>query len=521
MQKNRPDLAKRQKAVEPVVFWGSLLIVGLFVSLGFYDPKMLGSAFNVTQSAISVNVGWMYIVSVNFFIVFCLWLMFSKVKDIRLGGAGAKPQFPRITWFAMLYSAGMGIGLVFWSVAEPVYHMTDLPPLFAAGMGGAGAALSPENKAQAALTISIFHWGLHAWAIYAVIGLSLGYFAFNKGLPLTVRSAFYPLLGKRIHGWPGHIIDIVAVVATLFGLATSLGLGASQINAGLAKLAGVPNDITTQILLIIGITLAAIASVVSGLERGIRRLSEINLVAAAGLMLFVFLAGPTEFLIDATVQNFGNYLQSLPRLSTWTEAYTGSTWQHSWTIFYWAWWIAWSPFVGMFIARISYGRTVGEFISAVLIAPTLVTILWMTVFGGTALHEILGGSDSIVTAVKSDLSTALFSLLHEFPFAGLSSALAIFVIVVFFITSSDSGSLVVDTITSGGHSNPPVAQKVFWAATEGVVASALLLAGGLKALQAGSILTGFPFMIVLLVMAYALAKALLEDVRTASAPKAT
>jgi choline/glycine/proline betaine transport protein len=511
MQQRPENVKASDKSLEPIVFWTSVLLIGVFVGLAFHDPKSLGSIFASTQDVFSTNVGWFYILVVNSLVVFCFWLMLSKVSTIRLGGTKAKPQFPRATWFAMLFSAGMGIGLVFWSVAEPVYHYAELPPLFAAGTGGAGAALSPENKAQAALTISMFHWGIHAWAIYAVIALALAYFAYNRGLPLTIRSVFHPILGDRIYGWPGHVIDITAVLATLFGLATSLGLGASQINAGLNRLFDIPKDINVQILLIGAITAIAILSVVSGLERGIRRLSELNMIAAAALMLFVFAVGPTLFLIDASLQNIGYYIQNLPRLATWTEAYTGSSWQHNWTIFYWAWWIAWSPFVGMFIARISYGRTVREFVMAVLLVPTLLTIFWMTVFGGTALHEVIGGSNAIVTEVKSDVSTAIFALLDNYPFAEITSGLAIFVIVVFFVTSSDSGSLVIDTITSGGHPHPPVAQKIFWATTEGVVAAALLLAGGLKALQAGAILTGFPFAIVLLGMCFALAKGLSAD----------
>ncbi len=511
MQLRRETELKPATTLVPAVFWPSVAFVALFVGLAFWDPKSLGAAFTATQGAFSTDFGWFYILAVNFFVVFCIWLMLSRRGRIRLGGPGAKPVFSRLTWFSMLFSAGMGIGLVFWSVAEPVYHYSELPFMFLADAGAGVTGLSPEARAQAAMTITMFHWGLHAWAIYAVIGLALAYFAYNRGLPLTVRSAFHPLLGDRIFGWPGHVIDVTAVIATLFGLATSLGLGAAQINAGLDKLFGVAPSVGVQIMLIAAITAVAIFSVVSGLERGVRVLSEINMVMAAILMAFVLAVGPTLFIIDATLQNLGSYLQNLPRMSTWTEAYKGSTWQHNWTIFYWAWWIAWSPFVGMFIARISYGRTVSEFIAAVLVVPTLVTLVWMTVFGGTALHGVLGGSTEIVSAVKADVATAMFAMLSKFPLADIASVVAMFVIVIFFVTSSNSGSLVIDTITSGGHPEPPVLQKIFWATTEGVVAAALLLAGGLKALQAGAILMGLPFAVVLLLMCWSLAKALAED----------
>ncbi len=511
MRKDADPSGQGQKTLEPKVFWTSVLLIVAFVSFAFYDPKALQTAFTSVQTLFTVHAGWFYIIAVNFFVVFCLWLTVSKAGAVRLGGPDAKPQFPRATWVAMLFSAGMGIGLVFWSVAEPVLHFSNPAPIFAAGAGGAGTALSPESKAQAALTTAVFHWGVHAWAIYAVIALALAYFAYNRGLPLTIRSAFYPFLGERIHGWPGHLIDIVAVLATLFGLATSLGLGAAQINAGLSRLLGVPQDVGVQIMLIAGVTAIAVASVVSGLERGVRRLSEVNMAAAALLMACVFVVGPSMFLIDASLQNVGHYLQNLPRLATWTEAYSATSWQHDWTIFYWAWWIAWSPFVGMFIARISYGRTVREFVAAVLLVPTLVTIVWITVFGGTALDGVLNGSSGIEEAARSDVATALFVLLDQFPLAELTSGIAVFVIITFFVTSSDSGSLVIDTITSGGHPHPPLGRKIFWAVTEGVVASALLLAGGLQALQAGSILTGLPFAVILLGMCLALAKALFED----------
>lgn len=490
------------KTIEPVVFWASSALIVVFVLLSFIYTKQMGDTFGHVQKLFSTYAGWVYILGVNFFLGFSIWLLFSRYGDIRLGGHDAKPEFSTWGWFAMLFSAGMGIGLVFWSVAEPMYHFSS-PPF--------GAEASTAEAAKLAMTITLFHWGFHAWGIYAVIALALAFFAFNRGLPLTIRSAFYPLLGERIYGPIGHAIDVLAVLATMFGLATSLGLGVQQVNAGLTTLFGIASSVMVQIILIAVITSIAIVSVVAGLDKGVRRLSEINMFAAGGLMLFVLIAGPTVFILDSVVQNFGGYIQHLAELSTWTESYKQTEWQHSWTIFYWAWWIAWSPFVGMFIARVSKGRTVREFVAGVLLVPTLLTTLWLTVFGGSALFEELHGGGGIMNAVNANVATALYELLARFPLAEITSLLAVFVVVTFFVTSSDSGSLVIDTITSGGHPNPPVQQKIFWASAEGIVAAALLVAGGLNALQAGVILTGLPFTLVLLMMCFSLHKGLHEE----------
>ncbi|PCI27775.1 MAG: choline transporter [SAR324 cluster bacterium] len=498
--KNEEDPVTSLK-IQPTVFWVSAGLAVLFVALSLFNVDQMAAFFGEIQSSLSIRAGWFYILSVNFFLLFTIYLLFSRFGTIRIGGPEAKPEFSSWAWFAMLFSAGMGIGLVFYSVAEPMYHYAS-PPM------GTGKTI---EAAKTAMNVTFFHWGLHAWAIYAIVGLSLAYFSFNKGLPLTIRSAFYPLLKERIYGPIGHTIDIIAVFATLFGLATSLGLGVQQVNAGLNYLFGIEINTTTQIILIALITCLAIVSVVLGLDKGVRRLSEINMVLALLLMLFVLFLGPTLFILDSLVQNVGSYFQQLLALSTWTEAYQESTWQHGWTIFYWAWWIAWSPFVGMFIARISKGRTVREFLIGVLLVPTLMTFVWLTVFGGAALHEELRGAGGIADAVGKNVSTALFVLLERFPFSSLTSLIGIIVIITFFVTSSDSGSLVVDTITSGGHPNPPARQKVFWAVMEGVIAAVLMLSGGLKALQAGSILTALPFTFVLLFMCYGLLKAFREE----------
>jgi choline/glycine/proline betaine transport protein len=406
----------------------------------------------------------------------------------------------------MLLSAGMGIGLMFWSVAEPIFHYMEPSPLF-------GAESRSADAAQTALGQTYYHWGIHPWAIYALVGLSLAFFAYNRGLPLTIRSIFHPLLGDRIYGFWGNLIDILSVLATLFGLATSLGLGVTQVASGLHHLFGFPTSTGYAVLLIAGITVVAVGSIATGLDKGVKILSSANMVAAGLLMLFVLLVGPTVYIMKVFTQNIGFYIQNLPQLSFWTEAYRGaegSAWQNPWTIFYWGWWISWSPFVGMFIARVSKGRTVREFILGVMIFPTLLSFLWMSTFGGSALWLQLTGAD-IASAVRDDVSTALFVMLESFPLVEITSFIAIVLVVIFFVTSSDSGSLVVDHLTSGGKLDSPVPQRIFWGVMEGVCAAALLMGGGLVALQSASIATGLPFTIVLLFMCYSLYRELKEE----------
>ncbi len=484
----------------PVVFPVSVgLIVGfVVVTLVFLDRA--ASFFSALQTAIANSTGWFLVLSVNVYLGFVVIMMLSRFGHVRLGGPDERPEFSRLTWFSMLFSAGMGIGLLFFSVAEPIYHYTSPPR---------GEAETVEAARQA-MSLTFFHWGLHAWGIYALVGLSLAFFSFNRGLPLTIRSAFHPLLGERIHGPIGNAIDILASVATLFGVATSLGLGVQQINSGLAHVFGIGTGLGVQVLLIVLITAAATASVVSGVNRGIRRLSELNVGLGVLLMLMVLLLGPTLFLLDALVQNMGRYIQNLPSLSFWTEAYRFSYWQNDWTIFYWTWWIAWSPFVGMFIARVSRGRTVREFLVGVLFVPTALTFVWLSVFGNAALHEELFGAGGIADAVAADMPVALFVLLERFPLATLTSLLGVLIVATFFVTSSDSASLVIDIITGGGDLDPPIRQRVFWAVTEGVVAAVLLAGGGLAALQTAAIITGLPFSVVLLVMAWSLYKGVRE-----------
>ncbi len=500
----------------PVVFPISALLILAFTVWGFVaaqaDAKGTEAIFSKTLEWLATNFGWFYILTANLLLGAVGVLIFSRFGRIRLGGEGCKPDYSYGAWFAMLFSAGMGIGLMFWSVAEPMYHFGSPPGILATG--------SPE-AAREAMLITFYHWGLHAWGIYALVGCAIAYFAFSRGLPITIRSTFYPILGRHVRGGFGHVIDILAVVATLFGVATSLGLGVLQVNSGLHYLfpekiaaSGTDDGTGVQMLLIAAITLAATASVVSGLDRGIKRLSQGNLILAAGLLSMVFVLGPTAHLLDALVQNIGNYFYRLPALATWTETYREGDqggWQHGWTIFYWGWWISWSPFVGMFIARISRGRTIREFALGVLIVPTLLTFLWLTVFGNAALHEEMAYDSGILSAVNENFSTAIFKLFEHYPLSQITSGLAVIVVITFFITSSDSGSLVIDTITGGGHPKPPVIQKVFWALLEGGVAAALLYAGGLKALQSAAITTGLPFALALLLMAFCLFKALRRE----------
>ena len=401
----------------------------------------------------------------------------------------------------MMFSAGMGIGLVFWSIAEPIKHYKD-PPIAGSQM------FAPIDQAVA---ITYFHWGLHAWAIYMVVGLSLAYFSFRKAMPLTIRSCFYPLLGRKIYGRWGHCIDTFAVVGTMFGVAASLGLGAMQVNSGLNFLGDCPETKMTQIILIALITACATTSVVLGLEKGISRLSHFNIWLSVILVSFVFFLGPTSFILQTFGQGLKDYLSNIVYFSYWSEWVATPDWQATWTIFYWGWWIAWAPFVGMFIARISKGRTIREFILGGLFAPVLVTFIWLSVFGGTALYlETIEGTP-ISAAVSENVSTALFKTLAHLPLDKVTAALSTLVIVTFFVTSSDSGSLVIDILTAGGDQDPPKNQRVFWAVTEGVIASVLVLAGGLKALQTAAIASGFPFALIMIGMCFALFKELKRE----------
>ncbi len=461
----------------------------------------MNKVFSTIQTSISDYGGWFFVISVNIFLFFVLFIAFSKFGKIRLGGAKAKPEFSKGAWFAMLFSAGMGIGILFWSVGEPIKHFIHPP-------SGEGRTV---EAARMSMEITFLHWGLHAWGIYALVGMALAFFTFNKKLPLTISSIFYPLLGKKIYGPWGKAINVLAVVATLFGLATSLGMGVQQVSAGLAHLFNMPDTITSQVILIIVITLAATGSVVAGLSGGVKRLSELNVIIAGVFLLFMIIVGPTLFIFDSLIQNIGGYVQKFFELSTWTETYQQSDWQNDWTVFYWAWWISWSPFVGMFIARISRGRTLKEFVLGVLIVPTLITFLWLSTFGGSAMFLELNSIADVAGAVTDNVATSLYVLLEQFPISTVTSTVGVILVSSFFITSSDSGSLVVDSLTAGGKLDAPVAQRIFWALTEGAVAAVLLIGGGLGALQTAAISTGLPFAIILLFLVWSLLKGLREE----------
>lgn len=487
--------------VDPWVFWPASVLIVLFIAITLLIGEPMENVFATIQDRISEYGGWFFVLAVNFFLIFSLSIAFSKFGNIRLGGRTAKPEFKRASWFAMLFSAGMGIGILFWSVGEPILHYVSPP-------SGPGETI---EAARRSMQYTFLHWGLHAWGIYALVGMSLAFFTFNKKLPLTISSVFHPLIGEGIHGKAGKIINVLAVVATLFGLATSLGLGVQQVSAGLNHLLGWSDSTYMQVFLIGVITLAATGSVVAGLSHGVKRLSQLNIVIGAFFLLFMLIVGPSLFIFSSFVQNIGGYLQNFFELSFWTETYTQSDWQKSWTVFYWAWWISWSPFVGMFIARISRGRTLREFILGVLIVPTIITFLWLSAFGGSALFLELNGLANITSAVQNNVATSLYVLLDQFPIGAFTSVVGIILVTSFFVTSSDSGSLVIDSLTAGGKLDAPVAQRIFWATTEGAVAAVLLIGGGLGALQTAAIITGLPFTIILMIMAYSLTKGLSQE----------
>ena len=500
------------------VFSISALTIVLFVVLTLALQNHVEPLFSAMRGWLTHHLAWFFLGSANIFVLLCLGLIVSPLGKVRLGGKDATADYSYAGWFSMLFAAGMGIGLMFYGVAEPMSHFSSAMGGVSVGADGVrtdwaplgGAAGDAEAAARLGMAATIFHWGLHPWAIYAIVALALALFSFNKGLPLSIRSIFYPILGERVWGWPGHIIDILAVFATLFGLATSLGLGAEQAAAGLDKLFGIAATDASKVLLIIGITAIALVSVLAGLDKGVKRLSELNMGLAILLLLFVIIAGPTLAILTGFFDNLGAYLQHLPALSN-PIAREDANFSQGWTAFYWAWWISWSPFVGMFIARVSRGRTVREFLIAVLLVPSLVSVLWMTAFGGTGISQLVG--DGFTGVQDAALELKLFAMLAELPLAEISSFIGILLVIVFFVTSSDSGSLVIDTITAGGKVNAPVPQRVFWVVIEGIIAIALLLGGGLVALQAMAVSTGLPFTIVLLVGCVSIVKGLMSEPR--------
>ncbi|MCB2054046.1 MAG: BCCT family transporter [Geminicoccaceae bacterium] len=495
----------------PVFFVSAVVIVGFVILVSMFQEGA-ASFFGDLRPWLTSTFDWMFLSAANIFVLFCLLLIVTPWGSVRLGGADATPDYSYVGWFAMLFAAGMGIGLMFYGVSEPISHYTAS---VAEGAGGpeswaplAGAAGDPLEARRLGMAATIFHWGLHPWAIYAVVALSLALFSYNMGLPLSIRSAFYPILGERIWGWAGHCIDILAVFATLFGLATSLGFGAEQASAGLEFLFGLPVTDVSKVVLIAAITAVALVSVVAGMDAGVKRLSEINMLLAALLLLFIVAVGPTLAIFQGFFANLKAYAIYLPELSN-PFGRTDDNFRQGWTAFYWAWWISWSPFVGMFIARVSRGRTVREFIICVLLIPSLVSVFWMTTFGGTAISQIV--NDGYTAVADASLELKLFQMLAALPLTQITSFIGIVLVIVFFVTSSDSGSLVIDTITAGGKVDAPVAQRVFWATFEGLVAIALLLGGGLASLQAAAVATGFPFALVLVAMCWSTFLGLREE----------
>ncbi|MEW9122418.1 MAG: BCCT family transporter [Thermotaleaceae bacterium] len=494
--------------MNPVVSIVSGAFILFFSLYALLNLEQANVVFENLKNAIITQGDWIFILSSNFFIIVCLFLAFSRLGNVKIGGIESEAEFSNFSWYSMLISAGMGIGLMFWAVGEPLYHAELTPPIFAS-----------HNAIYTAMATTFFHWGFHPWGIYTLISLALAFFAFNKKLPLSLRSVFYPLLKDRVFGILGDMIDILAVLACLFGLATSLGLGVQQINSGLSYLFGIPSSVMIQVILIAVITLMATLSVVSGLDKGVKFLSTLNIKLAAIFMAAIFILGPTAYIIRLFSNSLGLYLNGFV-LASFRISVQDQAWQGSWSVFYLAWWISWSPFVGMFIARISKGRTIREFVLAVLLIPSLLSFLWLSVFGGTAiyLNEVAGGA--LFDVVQDNLPVALFEMIGylNMPFlAGmlrvLLSILGTVLVISFFVTSSDSGSLVVDNITSGGRLDSPVVQRIFWACMEGFVAAVLLLIGGergLSTLQTAVISTGLPFSIILTVMTISL----IEGIKT-------
>ena len=485
------------------VFIPAVIVTLLLVIGTISNPELAGEVFSSTLAFITTNFGWFYMLSVAFFLVFIVGIAMTPWGSIKLGPDHAEPQYSFPAWFAMLFSAGYGIALLFFGVAEPVLHYASPP-------AGAGETV---DAAKQAMQIAFFHWGFHIWAIYGLTGLVLAYFSFRHGLPLSMRSALYPIIGERIHGPIGHVVDVFAILGTLFGIATTLGLSVTQINAGINYLwPSIPISINVQIIAIAIITGLAICSVVAGLDKGVKNLSLLNMILAIGLMLFVFLVGPTIFILETFLQNTGSYLNNIIERTFNLQAYSRSDWIGNWTLFIFGWTIAWSPFVGLFIAKISRGRTIRQFVFGVMFVPTIFTFLWFSVFGDTALHMIMvEGYTSLISDVQADNAIALFKLFELLPMTSIASFLAVVLIITFFVTSSDSGSLVIDSLAAGGALHTPVWQRVFWASIEGVVASALLLAGGLSALQTMTIASALPFAIIMMIAALGMWRALVIE----------
>lgn len=492
----------------PPVFVTSALIVIAFVAFGVSATDTASAAFATAHTFLVAQLGWLYVLAATAILGGVAYVSLSRHGAIRLGGDDSAPEFSYPVWFSMMMAAGMGIGVVFFGVAEPLQHYAELP----------GVDPHSERATVEALRVTFFHWGLHPWAIYCALAIPLAYYHFRHELPLAPRSLLYPLIGDRIHGPIGHVVDIVCTVGTLFGVATSLGLGAVQINSGLSQLFGWPETVWMRVFIVVSITAVATISVVTGVKAGIRWLSQLNMSIAALVLVFVLVTGPTLYIIELLISALGRYIQTLPEMSLWVAPAEGSGWQQDWTLFYWAWWLSWSPFVGVFTARISKGRTIREVAAAAFLVPTMLAFLWFATLGGTALHWERHGSGGLGEVAAEHPSASLYALLDKLPWSSVTTVVVTLLIVVFFVTSSDSGSLVDDMVTSGGHPDPPRAQRVFWAVAEGAVACVLLVGGGLTALRSAALTTGLPMAAVLLIALYGLIRALRIDQRSAGKP---
>ena len=479
------------KNIAPKRFLFSLLLISVFIGITLVNLTEADKLFSGIQAQLSNSLGWLIILAANAILVFVIYLAFSKHKNLILGGPDAKPEFSNINWIAMLFSAGLGIGLLFYGVAEPIMHLSS------DAIHQEGAAFS--DKANLSMNLTYLHWGFHGWAIYGVVGLCFAYFSFNKNLPFRVSSFFSGTMTQN--AWGRVPLDIIAIIATIFGIATSLGLGANQINSGLGYMGVLEENFVSTVWIIVFITLLGLISVVLGLQTGIKRLSQLNMILCGLMLGIIFIAGPTSFIVDGLLQNVGSYIQNLLSLSTNTQAYVDSSWQNGWTLFYYSWWFAWSPFVGLFIARISYGRSIREFLLGVVVIPSILVFVWMGVFGNAALHQELMEPNSLSTAINNDIAISLFVFLEQFPFSPILMGLSIVIILTFFVTSSDSGALVTSMLTAANNEKaqdePPMLLRVVWAISLGIIAVVLLAGGGLGALQTSVIVTGVPFAILI------------------------
>jgi choline/glycine/proline betaine transport protein len=508
---NAPNLNNQSgffTGVNPVMAIGSALLVIAFVLFTVIDPVYADSVYSTAKSFISSKLAWYYVGIVSVFLFLSIYMIFSRYGNIKLGDDNEKPAYSFFSWFSMLFGSGIGIGILFWSIAEPVFHFQSNPFL------AEGQALTVE-AAQVAMRISIFHWGLHGWALFAMTGLALAYFSYRKGLPLSIRSGLYPLFGDRIYGPIGHAADLLAVFGTVFGIATSLGLGAQQMNSGFNYLFGLEVSTNNQVILIAVISILATLSVLSGVNKGIKILSELNMYLTITILTFFLVLGPTAYLLGSFVTNVGDYALNVVSLGLWVDPDPKSEWQGWWTIFYWGWWIAWTPFVGMFIARISRGRTIREFVLGVLFAPTLLATFWISIFGNTAMFIELFGSGGVTEAVNKDITTALFTTLELMDLGTvltvIGASICTIMLVTYFITSADSATLVICTLLSMGNENPPARFRIFWGVAIGSVAGVLLLVGGLKALQTASIVAALPYSVVLILTTWGLFKSLRQE----------